>query len=90
MIGEKIRSAIGEIVVPTVQRRITVSVGIAVLPDHAFDAETLAQAADRALYSAKSLGRNRVEVAAPGTGLLPDSSEGTDPEADPAATLQSR
>jgi diguanylate cyclase (GGDEF)-like protein len=89
VIGEKIRSVIGEIVVPTVQRQITVSIGIAVLPDHAFDAETLAQAADRALYSAKSRGRNRVEVAAPGTGLLFESSEPADPQGDPAVILPS-
>jgi len=70
VIGEKIRLAISEIIVPGLEASISVSVGIAVLPDHAFDAETLAQAADRALYSAKSRGRNRVEVAASGTGPL--------------------
>ena len=80
VMGEKIRSVVGEIVIPTVQRKISVSIGIAVLPDHALDAETLAQAADRALYSAKSLGRDRVEVAVDGTGLFSGSTEQTDPK----------
>jgi diguanylate cyclase (GGDEF)-like protein len=41
---------------------VTVSVGIASLQIHAADAEHLVQAADRALYLAKSHGKNRVEV----------------------------
>jgi diguanylate cyclase (GGDEF)-like protein len=45
--------------------RITVSLGIASLPDHSLDAETLIDAADRALYDAKTHGRNRVCVASP-------------------------
>jgi diguanylate cyclase (GGDEF)-like protein len=39
---------------------ITVSIGIAVAPDHGTSAETLFVAADRGLYAAKSGGRNRV------------------------------
>ena len=42
---------------PTVEQRVTFSIGIAVLPDHAIDAGSLAQAADRALYAAKKAGR---------------------------------
>jgi diguanylate cyclase (GGDEF)-like protein/PAS domain S-box-containing protein len=41
---------------------ITLSVGIAVFPDHGKDAVTLIQCADIALYQAKSDGRNRVVV----------------------------
>lgn len=47
---------------PTVEQRVTFSIGIAVLPDHAIDAGSLAQAADRALYAAKKAGRDRTET----------------------------
>jgi diguanylate cyclase (GGDEF)-like protein len=42
---------------------LTVSVGIAALPDDVTSGEGLVPAADRALYTAKRLGRNVVEVA---------------------------
>jgi diguanylate cyclase (GGDEF)-like protein len=61
-LAEKIRSAVAAIQVPTIERAITLSIGIAVLPDHALDAEALQRAADRALYTAKNSGRDRVEV----------------------------
>jgi diguanylate cyclase (GGDEF)-like protein len=44
---------------------VTFSAGVAVLPEHAGDAETLVRAADRALYMAKESGRNRIVVARP-------------------------
>ena len=47
-VAELLRRAIGEIVVPSVEQAITVSVGVAVLPDHAGDASGLVRAADRA------------------------------------------
>jgi diguanylate cyclase (GGDEF)-like protein len=43
--------------------RLTVSVGIAALPDDVARAEELVPSADRALYAAKRLGRNLIEVA---------------------------
>jgi len=43
---------------------ISLSVGVAAFPEHAEDAEGLVRAADRALYSAKFSGRDRVCVAA--------------------------
>lgn len=46
---------------------ITVSIGVAAHPDHGATAETLLQAADRALYKAKEAGRDRVEILAPNT-----------------------
>jgi diguanylate cyclase (GGDEF)-like protein len=42
---------------------ITISVGVAVFPDHGETAETLLKAADAALYRAKAGGRDRVMVA---------------------------
>jgi diguanylate cyclase (GGDEF)-like protein len=41
---------------------ITISLGIAIFPDHASEAETLIKAADIALYQAKQAGRDRVVV----------------------------
>jgi diguanylate cyclase (GGDEF)-like protein len=41
---------------------ITVSIGVATFPGSARDAEGLVRAADKALYLAKRLGKNRVEV----------------------------
>jgi len=42
------------------QLSITVSIGVASCPDHANAAQTLISAADKALYTAKQTGRNRV------------------------------
>jgi diguanylate cyclase (GGDEF)-like protein len=63
--SEKIRAAVAELVVPGIDRQITVSIGIALIPDHAGDADGVLREADRALYAAKEAGRNRVEVAVP-------------------------
>jgi diguanylate cyclase (GGDEF)-like protein len=46
--------------------RVTVSVGVATLPDHAHDADALLARADDALYDAKEVGRNRVHTAVGG------------------------
>ena len=51
-----IRAGVAEI-------RATMSVGLACFPDHATSAEALIDAADKALYQAKSAGRNRVMLA---------------------------
>lgn len=42
---------------------VTISIGVAMYPQHADSAETLLRAADRALYEAKHQGRNRVVTA---------------------------
>jgi diguanylate cyclase (GGDEF)-like protein len=62
-VAEKIRAAIAEISVSGVDRAITASLGIATIPQHAGDGDRLVQSADRALYLAKTNGRNRVETA---------------------------
>lgn len=43
---------------------ITLSLGVAVFPEHGSTSEELLRAADAALYEAKQNGRGRVEVAA--------------------------
>jgi diguanylate cyclase (GGDEF)-like protein len=62
VVAEKVRLAVGAITIPSIQQAITTSIGVAILPDHAGDANTLLRHADRALYIAKKNGRNRVEV----------------------------
>ena len=42
---------------------MTVSIGVAGLPDHAAGEDGLVAAADAALYRAKAHGKNRVEIA---------------------------
>jgi diguanylate cyclase (GGDEF)-like protein len=44
--------------------RLTISIGVATFPDHARDREGLLDAADKAMYRAKSKGRNCVCSAA--------------------------
>lgn len=42
--------------------KVTISVGVAIFPEHGDDVETLLQAADTALYQAKNSGRDRLVV----------------------------
>jgi diguanylate cyclase (GGDEF)-like protein len=72
IIAEKIRNAIGDIELAGEDIGLTVSIGVATRPDHALDGEQLQRAADRALYTAKTNGRNRVEVASGLSELPPD------------------
>ena len=48
---------------------VTVSMGVAVYPDHGANRDSLLRASDRALYEAKAEGRDRVCVAASSTAL---------------------
>ena len=59
-IVERARVAMG---VVDVLGGVTVSAGVATIPDHAADGAALLKAADAALYAAKAAGRNRVCVA---------------------------
>lgn len=63
--AEEIRTAVEHMTVRHLQREIggmTVSIGLALLPQHASNAGELLRLADAALYRAKHNGRNRVEV----------------------------
>jgi len=44
---------------------LTVSLGIAMLPDHGTTQDDLLRAADKALYRAKQLGRDQAQLAIP-------------------------
>jgi len=52
---------------------VTVSVGAASLPDHVGESTELVRAADRAMYGAKYLGRDRVQIGPLPGGLFQDS-----------------
>ncbi|QBK05890.1 EAL domain-containing protein [Hylemonella gracilis] len=56
LISEPIRTSVGQTV------SATASIGIALFPEHADSADELVQAADTAMYEAKSAGRNRSAV----------------------------
>jgi diguanylate cyclase (GGDEF)-like protein len=43
--------------------KVTVSIGVAVFPDHGYTAHDLLRSADKALYKAKNAGRDRVVLA---------------------------
>jgi diguanylate cyclase (GGDEF)-like protein len=63
-LAENLRCQLERLVVPTVGR-VTASFGVASLPMDAVEPKELLRRADRALTLAKSLGRNRVQEAAP-------------------------
>jgi diguanylate cyclase (GGDEF)-like protein len=64
ILAEKIREAIekNKFSVGEISTTVTVSIGVATLPEDARDPEELIAKADEALYRAKNLGRNRVIV----------------------------
>ena len=84
--AENLRVAIEAIVLPSLGRAITASIGIAVFPDQAGDAASLLRHADRALYTAKKNGRNRVESFV--RGMLPSDPADAHMDEDPAASSE--
>jgi diguanylate cyclase (GGDEF)-like protein len=74
-VAEKVRRTIATIKLADLGRDITASLGLAVFPADASDAETLLRHADRALYRAKSNGRNRTEAFAGGVMSASDAEE---------------
>jgi diguanylate cyclase (GGDEF)-like protein len=62
-LAETLREAVRATSVPGLDEPITASFGVASFPAHAAQDDELLRLADRALYRAKDLGRDRVEVA---------------------------
>lgn len=60
--AERIRSRVeqAEFMLRREKIQMTVSIGVAVMPDDTLDLEALVEKADQALYKAKGAGRNRV------------------------------
>jgi diguanylate cyclase (GGDEF)-like protein len=61
LVAERLRARIEKMEVPGFGK-VTASFGVATFPDHASSRDTLIGAADRALYTSKNEGRNRVTV----------------------------
>ena len=62
-VAEKLRRGVETHVYPGVSRAVTISCGIAEYPGNGMSRDDIMAAADRALYSAKQSGRNRVASA---------------------------
>jgi diguanylate cyclase (GGDEF)-like protein len=79
VLAEKLRRSIAQLVLPEVDRPITASFGVASLPDDGLDGPTLVRAADRALYQAKSEGRDRVVASRHSERVSPPSTASVSP-----------
>lgn len=66
---------------PDLYVNVTVSIGLAVLPDHGPQGAGVLQAADEALYAAKAAGRDTFQVALPGGILCPSGGASSSPQA---------
>jgi diguanylate cyclase (GGDEF)-like protein len=63
-LAERVRRGIEDLAVHAAANgalRVTASLGVATLPGAGYDARSLVEAADDALYRAKRLGKNRTE-----------------------------
>jgi len=65
VLADRLRQRVSLLRPSGVRRPLTVSVGVAGLPEHAADGETLMRSADVALYDAKRAGRDRTVIARP-------------------------
>ena len=69
MVAERIRHAVARMAVASGTDKmlpsVTVSLGVAVYPDHGKSLDEVLQAADKALYESKRAGRNRTTLYVP-------------------------
>ncbi len=86
IVAERLRSRVEQIEVPGFGR-LSASLGLATFPVHGSSRDTLILAADRALYSSKELGRNRVSTPPEDFRSLPTPSAGSRLDAEPKADL---
>lgn len=84
--GERLRQATAEAAIPGVGP-VTVSIGVAVYPDHAADRDELVDLANAALRRAKTSGKNRVE-AVDSANMTPRRSPAGGPGAATGALLE--
>jgi diguanylate cyclase (GGDEF)-like protein len=68
-VAERIRRRIAALPLPSADDQLTVSIGVAVCPQHAETLDDLLHCADMAMYAAKAAGRNRVHIAAVETAV---------------------
>ncbi|MFN2513703.1 MAG: GGDEF domain-containing protein, partial [Pyrinomonadaceae bacterium] len=61
VVAERLRARVEQIEVPGFGR-LSASLGLSTFPVHGSSRDTLIQAADRALYTSKELGRNRIST----------------------------
>jgi diguanylate cyclase (GGDEF)-like protein len=62
--AERCRAAVAKMEIPDAPYlSVTASVGVAAFPEHGEDLDGLLKASDRAMYTAKGNGRNRIETA---------------------------
>jgi len=86
--AEQIRVAVSKLKLMHLGRPlgpVTVSIGVAAFPEHAHTPADLIQAADHALYRAKTGGRDRVEVAASAANVAQDTKPAIESAQMPAA-----
>ena len=62
VLGGRIQDAVAREAPQPLGGPVTVSIGIAGVPEHGRDPEVIVRIADLALYAAKNAGRNRVEI----------------------------
>ena len=76
-IAERLRAAVEELgrsaVTPLRPQAVTISIGVSCTTADAFDPDELVAAADKALYLAKRLGKNRVETFHPSDAHPPEA-----------------